>query len=204
MTRRRQWRPPPRSRFLAAVLPAALTTAVLAAPAVAKEGAEATLVTPVPLDAAPGEEITLAWTLTVVDEEGKRQPFNATGVYVELFSAGGGKSTIGSTSAEAHPTGEYETIVVVPKGGIGGIQIGLMGWANGEPSPLIFPITNSPLPDVPPPANAVPTPPPAAPAPTSESDGRSPAIWMALGLASLLAVGVAAAVLHRRRHPAAA
>jgi LPXTG-motif cell wall-anchored protein len=38
--------------------------------------------------------------------------------------------------------------VLVPTGGIGDVQIGIRGFADGRPSDLLFPITNDPLPGV--------------------------------------------------------
>jgi LPXTG-motif cell wall-anchored protein len=49
-----------------------------------------------------------------------------------------------------YATGEYEATVVVPKGGIGVLEIGLRGWVSGPTgtrrSDLLFPITNHPVP----------------------------------------------------------
>jgi hypothetical protein len=187
--------------FLVGAL-AAIAIGLTAAPVAAKEGVEATLTTPVPLAATPGDEITLAWKLTYEDEKGKRRPFGATGVFVELFGAGGGASTIGSASDTAHPTGEYEAVVVVPEGGIGGIQIALMGWSDGEPSPLVFPITNNPLPEVST-TPAAEAPSPTRPASIAESNDGSRVTWTAVGLTVVLAFGLVAGAFLRRR-PAAA
>jgi hypothetical protein len=188
--------------FFVSVL-AAIAMGLTAAPVAAKEGVEATLTTPVSLAAGPGDEITVAWKLTYVNENGKRQPFDATGVFVELFSAGDGDSTIGSTSDTAHPTGEYEAVVVVPEGGIGGIQIALMGWADGEPSPLAFPITNNPLAQVSAASEAAEAPSPTRPAPVPQSNDGSRESWIVLGvLAAALALGGAVVIL-RGRHRSA-
>jgi hypothetical protein len=186
------------------VLVAALAVGLTAAPAAAKEDVVATLTAPVPLKAAPGDELTLAWTLASVDEDGGKQPFDASGVYVTLVSGAGGDPTTGY--AEDSHDGRYSAAVEVPEGGIGGLQIALMGWANGEPSPVAFPIANNPLPElagpvlIPEPAVEAPpaeVPPPEAPA--SGPDLR----WLWLLLAGLLALG-AVAILVRRRHQARA
>jgi hypothetical protein len=185
-------------RLLLAAAVAAIAIGLTAAPVAAKEGVEATLLTPIPVDAAPGDEVTLAWTLSFVDDGGKRQPFNAEVVFVELFSAGGGDSSIGRASDSAHPTGEYEAVVPVPGGGIGGIQIALMGWADGEPSPLVFPITNNPFQAV---VQEKPTvgatqPTPAAPEPSSTVSG----VWIgALALALVAALAAIIVLLRRGR-----
>jgi hypothetical protein len=190
--------------FLVGAL-AAIATGLTAAPVAAKEGVEATLTAPVSLAAAPGDEITVAWKLTYENENGKRRPFNATGVFVELFSAGDGDSTIGSASDTAHSTGEYEALVAVPEGGIGGIQIALRGWADGEPSPLVFPITNNPLPEVSAAPKAAAAPSPTRPAPIPESNAGSRASWIVLGVVvAAFALGGAVIVLRGRHRGAPA
>ena len=199
MTRRRRWRRPPESGFLAA---AVLAAAVLATPALAKEDVRATLTAPVPFDAAPGDEITVAWTLTYEDEAGEAQPFGAQGVYVTLVSATGAEHTTGHAGDDG-ANGRYEAVVTVPEGGIGGIQIALMGWSNAEPAPVAFPITNNPHPAVAGetllPITAVEE--PAPPQARVEPDGGPGAMWLALGLAGLLAVAALAVVFLRRRRP---
>jgi MYXO-CTERM domain-containing protein len=178
----------------------AIAAAAVAAPAWAKEGVVATLEEPVALDAPPGEEVALAWTLALVGEDGTEQPFEAQGVFITLVSAAGGEPSTGY--AEGGSSGRYTATALVPAGGIGGIQIALMGWANGEPAPLAFPIANSPFPDV---GNGVlipPTDPDAtAPAtqPPAESESAGAPAWMVIGLAALLALGIAVFVLRRRR-----
>ena len=182
------------------LLALAIAAAAVAAPAWAKDDVVATLEEPVALDAPPGEEVALAWTLASVGEDGTEQPFEAQGVYVTLVSAAGGEPTTGY--AEGGSRGRYTVTAVVPAGGIGGIQIALMGWANGEPAPLVFPIANSPFPDVGsevliPPTDLEPTAPAARPPAESESAG-APA-WIVIGLAALLALGIAVVVRRRRR-----
>ncbi len=181
----------------------AIAAAVVAAPAWAKEGVVATLEEPLALDAAPGEEVALAWTLVSVDEDGTEQPFGAQGVYVTLVSAAGGEPTTGY--AEGGSSGRYTATALVPDGGIGGLQIALMGWADGEPAPLAFPIANSPFPEVGsevlvPSTDPGPTAPatPAAP-PRAESESSGAPAWIVIGLAALLALGIAVVILRRRR-----
>jgi hypothetical protein len=199
MTRRRQWRPPPRGRLLAFAL---LAASVVAAPALAKEDVQATLTAPLPLDAAPGDEIRVVWTLESVDDDGTRQPFGASGIYVRLFSAADGEPTIGPATGGG---GRYEATVVVPEGGIGGVQIGLQGWVSNptgtHPSDVFFPITNNPLPPV---TDTTPAAAATEPAPAETSSGMSPLWIVPLALALLAALGGAAVLVRRRRHPAAA
>jgi hypothetical protein len=207
MTRRRQWRRRPRGRPLAVAL---LAAAVLAAPALAKEDVQATLTSPVPLDAAPGQEIRVAWRLESIDDEGRRHPFGASGVIVQLESASGGEPTVGFATGDGGRNGSFEAIVVVPEGGIEGIAIGLGGTVSDPTGTragyVYFPVTNSPLPAVtnPTPLEATPepTPPPAEPA--ESLSGGSWAWIAALALAGLAGLAAVMVFILRRRRPAAA
>jgi hypothetical protein len=69
-----------------------------------KENVTARLLSPLPLDAAPGEKLTVVWALGGVDEQGRHRPFNAIGVFVRLLSASGDGSTVGFATHDAHPT----------------------------------------------------------------------------------------------------
>jgi hypothetical protein len=183
-----------RSRRLIA-MPAVLAVAcslLLAAgsAALGKEGVNARLLTPLRVDAAPGEELTVVWALAGTDEHGRRQPFNTIGVFVRLLSASGGRPTIGFASPDAHPQGRYDAQVAVPEGGIGGIQIGLRGSSD-----VLFPLENDPL---------------AAPArevvvgEEVPSPSRKPvATWLALA-GALALLGVLGAVVWRARWRTAA
>jgi hypothetical protein len=170
----------------------ALVTAV---PAGAKEDVEATLATSIPLDAPAGTELTVAWRLFSVDENGQRQPFGANGVFVRLLSASGAASTEGVAPMGAHATGEYEATVVVPEGGIRDIELGLVGWVSDAKgtrrSDVIFPITNDPIP------TAAPSAAPAAEEPAP--GGWDATSWVIAGVASLLCVLVVALAFRRRR-----
>ncbi len=151
-------------RPLALVLVGIAAAALIAAPgAGAKEDVKATLITDIPLDAPAGTKLQIAWRLFYVDENGKRQPFGANGVFVQLPSAAGAASEDGVAPVGANETGEYEATVVVPEGGIQDVELGLTGWvsdANGtRRSDVIFPITNDPVP---------------SPAPIASSDRQRP------------------------------
>jgi hypothetical protein len=132
-------------RFALVVLGTAATALVAALPAAGKEGVEATLLTRIPLDAPAGTRLEVAWTLSYRDH-GRRRPFGAGGVFVRLRSAAGAGAETGFASGSGH----YKATVVVPKGGIGDVQIGLRGWTNGpsgtRESDALFPISNDPLP----------------------------------------------------------
>jgi hypothetical protein len=190
------------TRVLPVLLAAAL---VAAAPSAAKEGVLATLETPIPLDAPPGEALALEWTLAAVGEKGTTVPFRASGVYVVFLSAAGAAPTTGLAFGDGGSRGRYAATIAVPEGGIGGIQVALMGWANGEPSPVAFPIANDPLPPV---ALAPPVPGPAeAPVPDpapAERAGGFPLLSSGIAAGVVLALAAAAALLLRRRRPASA
>ena len=132
-------------RFALVALATAATALVVALPAAGKERVRATLLTRIPLDAPAGTRLEVAWTLTYLDH-GRRRRFGANGVFVRLRSATGGSPETGFASG----TGDYRATVVVPKGGIGDVQIGLQGWTNDaagtRESDALFPISNDPLP----------------------------------------------------------
>jgi hypothetical protein len=124
-----------------AVLAVACSLLLAAGPAaLGKENVSARLLIPLRLDAAPGEKLTVEWALGGADEQGRHQPFNAIGVFVRLQSASGGRPTIGFATPDAHPQGRYDAQVVVPEGGIGGVQIGLRGSTD-----VLFPLENDPF-----------------------------------------------------------
>lgn len=132
-------------RFALAVVGIAAVALVAALPAAAKEGVEATLMSRIPLDAPAGTRLHVRWTLTYV-EDGKRQPFGASGLYVRLRSASGARA---ETAWAGGDRGSYWANVAVPKGGIGDVEFGLVGWQSGENgtrrADAIFPIRNDPL-----------------------------------------------------------
>jgi hypothetical protein len=168
----------------AVLLGIAALVLVAASPATAKEGVSATLTTPVPLDAKEGERIRLAWRLAA---EGGGRPFGASGIYVRLTAAEGAPAV---TEYAGGDRGDYFASILVPKGGIGDIQIGLEGWrtdARGtRRADLIFPIRNDPLPG-----------PVRASSETPAGDGGPPEwAWV---LAAALVLGAYAAVRVRRQ-----
>jgi hypothetical protein len=196
---------------------------VAALPVGAKEGVQATLTTKIPLDAGPGVRLKVAWTLASVDEDGQSLPFGASGVYVRLLSASGADAEAGFADSA---TGKYAATVVVPEGGIGDVEVGLVGWVNDASGTrrgdAFFPITNDPVPGarVPSPgfpiclpddcvdpstSNPVPgaahVPSPGAGQSGSEYADTRSTTWILIGLAaSLLTLGVLAVAVLRRRH----
>jgi hypothetical protein len=117
-----------------------------AAPAAAKEGAQAHLLTPLPSHANAGAVITVKWTVDTPGANGRRIPFAASGMFVKLVGPTGASTTATAPQEHGPP---YSVQIRVPTGGIRTIQIGLHGWAltptGKHPAPELFPITNNPL-----------------------------------------------------------
>jgi hypothetical protein len=159
------------------VLAASLAAATAAT---AKEGVRATLSTPIPLDAAPGTKLHVSWKLASRDGT----PFGGGDVFVRLLSASGARAE----TAYVNGSGTFSADVAVPEGGIGDVQIGIRGWSSGpdgtQESPLLFPITNDPLP-----GKFVRTHPPEKSTP-----------WTVLGVAAVLLAAAAFTVFFARRH----
>jgi hypothetical protein len=186
-------------RVTLSLLVTAIAAGVAALPAAAKEGVKAKLATSVPLHAEPGARLRVAWTLTYAEGDNRGRPFGANGVFVRLLSASGARAETGFAPTGAHATGEYAATVVVPKGGIGDVEIGLLGWTSGaggaRRSDLLFPITNDPLP-----GSVRVASPPSEQAAFERADGNSTAWIFVVGLASLLALSALAVAVARRKH----
>lgn len=118
-------------------------------PATAKEGVVATLTTAIPLDAPAGTPLDVGWTLDFVDEDGQRRSFGGGGIFVRLISASGASA---ETAFAREESGDFTATVLVPKGGIRDVEIGIRGWSSGPTgtrrSDALFPITNDPVPGV--------------------------------------------------------
>src|SRR5262245_43846907 len=121
-------------RVALALLATATTALVMTFPATAKDGVKATLTTKVPLRAAPGTQITVAWKLA--SKSGR--PFGAGEVFVRLLSAAHARAEITVLSC----SGSCKAKVLVPKGGIADIQVGIRDSGGGL---FMFPITNDPV-----------------------------------------------------------
>jgi hypothetical protein len=139
---RRRCRPRMRLRFALVLLAplAVLGTATLAA---AKEDARARLTKPLPVDARPGETVSVSWTVRVPDGKGGSRPFGAGSMFVRLLSATGAAPTVGFADTDAR--GRNEARVQVPVGGIGGVRVGLRGWNDRGVGDLLFPLVNDPF-----------------------------------------------------------
>jgi hypothetical protein len=124
---------------------AGFAVAVLAAgSAGAKEGVEATLLTTIPKDAAPGTTIRIEWRLAELQTG---HPFGAGGIFVRLLGPRG--ATTADATETAH--GRFVANAPAPEGGLRGIRIGLRATSCGatcKESPMFFRIVNDPFTDV--------------------------------------------------------
>jgi hypothetical protein len=127
------------SRAFAVAAVLALVLA-LPAPAGAKDGVVARVLTPISRDAAPGTTVRVVWTLTVV-EAGKRRPFRAGYVFLRLVGPNGARTPL-AYGVEAGPGGRYRARVRVPRGGVRRVEIGIMGTVcdrdGCRPAPRLF------------------------------------------------------------------
>jgi hypothetical protein len=156
--------------------------------ALGKEGVRASLTTPVPSTAAPGDEIVLAWTLTVVDANMQTQPFSAEHVFVQLLSPTR-DTTIGFATGGDRARGEHVARLKVPAGGIAAIQFGIRGTTDS-----IIPLDGV----VSIPAAA------AKPVPASANEAAGvPALGSFLGLICLAGLSAIGMVGRRRGHRSA-
>jgi hypothetical protein len=113
-------------RRLWAALPAVVLALSLAGVVAGKDGALASLETPVPPDADPGTRIDVAWRAWMPDS-GSDWPFSGSPVFIRLVSANGGKAT--ETMGRERPpgSGRYEATIAIPSGGVGLVEVGLFG-----------------------------------------------------------------------------
>jgi hypothetical protein len=100
-----------------------------AAPALAKEGAVAHLISRVPVHAKGGTTIRLEWRVYVPGPKGRREPFSANGMFVQLHG-NQGTSTMATGRQDSRQRGTYSANVRVPRGGIREIQFGLHGSSD--------------------------------------------------------------------------
>lgn len=128
-------------RIVAAVIVGLLA---LAPAASAKENVRVRLENRIDLDARPGSTITVKWRLYVRDTG---RPFGAAELFVRLRSKGSGAAT---RAYGKGGNGRYSARIRVPRGGMGGIRFGLMGYriypgGETEPAPVYFPLDNDPF-----------------------------------------------------------
>lgn len=162
--------------------------------ALAKEGLRASLTTPIPSTAVPGDEIVLAWTLTYVDANIRNRPFIAENVFVKLLSSTR-DATIGFATGGDHGRGEYVARVKVPSGGIAAIQFGTRGCLFGTTGNCAYNIL---------PMESEVSLPAATSKPVSASANAAtgvPALASLLGLICLAGLGAIGMAGRRRGHP---
>lgn len=173
-----------------AVTVAVVVAFLAAAPvALAKSDVTARLETALPRAAEPGESVRLAWSLGFPDDQGRRLPFDAGGVFIRLVSVSGAEPTVASASPGTHP-GAYTAEITVPEGGIGKVEVGLAGTRCSpdgcERSDMMFPVDEST-------ATAV-----ASIVPPSEESSRA---WLPWASTLAAAAAVLAGWLLARRRP---
>ena len=187
-----------RSRTLRSLVALIGALALVASPAMGKEGAEAKLDNAVPRDAEPGSTIDVGWSVFSVRGV-ERDPMVGSPIYVRLVSRDRTTSTDVMGTESPSGSGHYTASIEVPAGGIGEVVIGLVGEAcDGDGcrrSDLMFPIVGPTM------AFGVAS---AAPAmgstPTSgTSIGTQLLPLVAIGAAFAVAGALGALLLSRRR-----
>lgn len=150
--------------FVAGVVPAvALSTGLrsflgLTPPPAARSKVQATLIDPIPSGAPAGRIVTVRWKLWSRDEHGKVVPFGAAQLFARIVNPAGTRVT--TTPARCHNgrkaiychDGRFYARIRVPSGGIGKIQVGILGFTldapgqpgRSKPAAGLFPITNYP------------------------------------------------------------
>ena len=94
---------------------------LVALPAGAKDGVRAKLEGSARLGAPAGTSIPITWRL--VDTRGNA--FGASGIYLRISRCGGGLRRV---KARTLGRGRFSARVVVPRGGIRRLRVGLEGW----------------------------------------------------------------------------
>ncbi len=113
-------------RHLVLALAVVALAAVTVVPVAAKGGFEARLDAPISIDSAPGSTLSVGWSVfTVVD--GNEVPMYGTPVMIRLLPRGGGEPVMVFGTERPSGTGHYLADILVPAGGIRGIEIGLRG-----------------------------------------------------------------------------
>lgn len=182
-------------RTLSAVIALVGIIALAAAPALAKEGAEAKLDTAIPRDAEPGSTIDVGWSVFSTFEDGRQEPIYGSPVYIRLVAPDGQASTEVAGTEKPSGSGHYMASIEVPAGGIGEVIVGMVGEACTaagvcERSDIIFPLTDDPLV-----SGAAPV---AAPASATPMGSQLIPI-VVIGTAAAVAGALAALILGRRR-----
>ena len=104
----------------------ALLLLALAGPAAAKGDALAALDAPIPPDADAGTELKVGWRAWTPDG-GTDWPFAGSPVFIRLISTDGTSSTEVLGNENPRGSGHYLATIRVPPGGVGRVEIGLLG-----------------------------------------------------------------------------
>lgn len=184
-----------RSRILSSVVALLGALALVAAPALGKEGAEAKLDTGIPRDAEPGSTIDVGWSVFSIFGD-RTEPVVGSPVYIRLVAPGGTTSTEVMGTERPDGSGHYVASIDVPAGGIGEVIVGMVGEAcyqdgTCERSDVIFPLTDDPLVTGVAPTAAV----PAAAGPI----GSQLLPLVAIGTVFAVAAALGALIIGRRR-----
>jgi hypothetical protein len=122
---------------LSGLLIAVASLLVLVPATVAKGDVVARLDAAIPRDAKPGTNVAIGWTLSVL-EGTEWQAFDATGTAIFIRFVG---TTAGSTTealATGDGTGHFTAHVVIPRGGVSNVEIGIHGDCSGTACDDLF------------------------------------------------------------------
>lgn len=113
-------------RIVRSALLAFLLLPALAGTTLAKDNTQAELDAPIPRDGVPGTKIDVGFRAWVPDG-GKDWPFSGLAVFIRLTSPDGRSSTEAAALQDRSVPGRYTATVVVPAGGVGLVEVGLLG-----------------------------------------------------------------------------
>jgi hypothetical protein len=126
----------------------------LSNPPVARNWVQATLIGPIPRSAPAGSAVTVRWKLWLRDQNGKVMPFGAAELFARIVNPA--RTHVTTAPARCHTgrravychDGRFYARIRVPSGGIGRIQVGIIGYSDAggslKAAPNLFPITNYP------------------------------------------------------------
>lgn len=113
-------------RLATATVIAAVLVVAFAGSAAAKGDAMAELDAPIPPDADPGTELEVGWRAWTPDG-GTEWPFAGSPIFIRLISTDGTASTEVLGTENPRGSGHYLATISVPPGGVGRVEIGLLG-----------------------------------------------------------------------------
>lgn len=143
-----------RRRLLRSRIPASAVLALLAlgglagTPALAKDGQEVQLDTPISLQTPPGTTLDVGWSVFVEDTTG-RHPFTSPGVFIRLVPPAGATPVEAAGLERPRGSGKYRATITVPAGGIAQVEVGIIGEACDATgctrSDILFPLADDAL-----------------------------------------------------------